>query len=86
MENQTQARVLDILREFLGAALPPGGELTADTPLLEGGLLDSLGILQLTTKIEAVFGIEVMDADFVPENFETVGSLTRYVQARLAGG
>lgn len=86
MEDQTQTRVREVVRDFLGAAMAPGGELTADTKLLEGGLLDSLGILQLTARIEEVFGIQVADEDFVPGNFETVGSLTRYVDARLAGG
>ena len=85
-DNDVDARVLDVVRQFLGAsaALPAGADLTAQTPLLDSGVLDSLGILQLTTRIEQVFGIEVTDEDFVPENFATVGALARYVGARLA--
>lgn len=83
--GETDTKVLDAVYAFLStaASLPPGVALKADTPLLEGGVLDSLGILQLTTQIEKTFGIQVSDEDFVPENFETVGSLARYISARL---
>jgi len=82
----TEAQILDAVYEFLGkaASLPPDAELNADTQLLEGGALDSLGILRLAALIEEKFGIQVLDEDFVPENFETVGSLARYIAARLA--
>lgn len=85
-DNDVEFRVLDVVRQFLGASatLPAGTDLDAQTPLLDSGVLDSLGILQLTTRIEQVFGIEVTDEDFVPENFATVGSLARYVGTRLA--
>lgn len=86
MENheEIEAQILEILREFLSAAaLPADAVLDAGTPLLDSGALDSLGILQLTTRIEGVFGIQVSDEDFMPENFATAGCLARYVATRL---
>lgn len=84
-EENMEARVYDVVCGFLSSAtaLPPGMELGADTPLLDGGALDSLGILQLTARLEEAFGIQVSDEDFVPENFETVGAVVRYVSRRV---
>lgn len=84
--GEAETKALDAVCELLNAStlLPPGVNLKADTRLLDGGLLDSLGILQLTERIEETFGIKVADEDFVPENFETVRSLARYISRRLA--
>jgi acyl carrier protein len=55
------------------------GELTMDTPLLGSEALDSLGILNLTAHLEETQNIRIADEDFVPENFETVGSVVRFI-------
>ena len=52
--------------------------------LLDAQLIDSLGILQLVGYLEETFGIEVTDEDLTPENFDSIGALTRYVSTRLA--
>jgi acyl carrier protein len=83
--NNAESDVFAVVCEFLSTATsaPPGLVLNADTPLLEGGALDSLGILQLTARLEEVFGFQVADEDFTPENFETIGTLSRYISGRL---
>jgi acyl carrier protein len=80
-----EAEIYAVICEFLSTATsaPPGLVLDRDTPLLEGGALDSLGILQLTARLEEVFGLQVADEDFIPENFETIGTLSRYLSGRL---
>lgn len=80
--------VLSSVRDYLVSAnaVPAGAIVTDETPLLAGGGLDSLGIVQLVVFLSESFGIEVSDEDFVPENFETVGHLVGYVARRRAGG
>ena len=58
--------------------------LTADTRLL-GHLpeLDSLAVVQLALAIERKFGLTIADDDFGSELFASVGSLARYVDARV---
>lgn len=58
--------------------------LKDDDSLLAKGILDSLGILKLTTFIEESFGVPVGDEDLVPENFETIASLRRFIEERRA--
>ena len=60
-----------------------GGELSPDTPLLDG-LIDSLGILELMMFLGETYGIEIGDGDFAPENFETIGHLVQLVERKRA--
>jgi len=55
----------------------------ADTPLL-GALpeLDSMAVLELVLELERRFGITVEDDDVTAETFETLGSLTAFVEAK----
>ncbi|MGE0595514.1 MAG: acyl carrier protein [Hyphomonadaceae bacterium] len=80
-----EAEALAAIRGFLEAAslLPPDGSVTPDTALLEGGAIDSLGILQLTAHLEDTLGLQFSDEDFLPENFETVGSLMRFAARQI---
>ena len=47
--------------------------------LLAAGLIDSTGILELVTYLEAEFGIVVLDEEIVPENLDSVDQITAYV-------
>jgi acyl carrier protein len=53
----------------------------ADT-LVEEGIIDSTGILELIEFLESRFGIEVSEAETVPENLGSISSLTRYVMSK----
>jgi acyl carrier protein len=55
------------------------GRVTADEDLLSGGILNSLGILQLVAFIEERFNILVPDEDVVFENFQSVSALSSYL-------
>ena len=52
---------------------------SADTPLLEGGAIDSLGVIELVAFLEEKYGVEFDDDDFETENLETLTALTRLV-------
>ena len=42
--------------------------------------LDSLEMLDLITFLESAFNIQIQDRDVRPENFGTIGSLSRHVK------
>jgi len=52
--------------------------------LLESGILDSVGVLDLVAQLETTFGITVADDDMVPDNFRSVASLAAFVHAKRA--
>ena len=59
--------------------------LGADDSLLEHGIIDSTGVLELVTFIERQFGFTVEDRELVPENLDSIRGLTDFV-ARKNGG
>jgi acyl carrier protein len=50
--------------------------------LLEKGILDSLGVLEVVTFIEHEFHISLSDDDLVPENFQSIACIAAFVQRR----
>ena len=53
-----------------------------DDPLVEEGVIDSTGILELIEFLEFTFGIEVSEAETVPQNLGSISSLTRFVMSK----
>jgi acyl carrier protein len=66
-----------IRREF-GQGKPVG----PDAPLLDSGLVDSVGILRLVAFLEGEFRVRVKDGDLVPANFQTMRSIARFLATR----
>lgn len=54
------------------------------TSLLETGVLDSLSLLRLVVFVQRQFGITVDDVDLVPEHFDSVDAICRYLRSREA--
>jgi acyl carrier protein len=60
-------------------------EALSDTEsLLEAELIDSTGVLELVAFLESEFGLQVADADIVPENLDTIRGIAAYVERKLA--
>ncbi len=57
--------------------------LTRDMSLIDSGIVDSTGALELVTFIEETFGVRVDDTELVPKNFDSLGNLTAYIQHKL---
>ena len=51
--------------------------------LLDAGLIDSTGILELVAFLENEFDIRVDDAEIIPENLDSIRSITGYVETKL---
>jgi acyl carrier protein len=73
-----------VLIEALELSQSPD-DLTADTALF-GALpeLDSFGVVALVGALEDRFGITIDDDEFGAELFETVGTLTEFVESKVS--
>lgn len=77
--------VKDVLVTTLGIQ-DRASSLTAASPLFgDVPELDSLGVLEVVTKLESRFGITVDDEEFGGEIFETLGSLVQFVELKVSG-
>jgi acyl carrier protein len=59
-------------------------DFSDDASLVESGVVDQTGILEIVLFVEETYGIEVSDADLTPDNFDTVNNIVAYVMRRLA--
>lgn len=85
MEDQVRNRIIGfIVSNFLFGDVSRSPQ--DDESLLESGILDSTGILELIQFLETDFEIEVADSETVPDNLGTVANLTRFVLARIPDG
>ena len=60
------------------------GSLAHDASLLEQGIVDSTGVLEVVSFLEAEFGIEVADEELLPENLDTIGRISAFVARKKA--
>jgi len=77
MEEITRLVHQFILREFLPGEDP--SELTDQTPLITGGILDSISTLKLVTFLEGHFGIMVEAYEAGVDHLDTIDQIAALV-------
>jgi acyl carrier protein len=60
----------------------PDAALAADEPLLDAGVIDSMGVIELVDWITSTWGIYVEDYEITEENLGSLASIARYVSAK----
>ena len=49
---------------------------------LDKGIIDSTGILEIVSYVEEKFGMEVKDEELIPDNFDSINKLVRYIERK----
>jgi acyl carrier protein len=71
-----------LIREFLPGEDPDS--LTNDTPLISGGILDSISTVKLVTFLEETYGIEFQAHEISSDNLETLDDILNSVKTKSA--
>ena len=53
--------------------------VTNEQSLLESGIMDSTGVLELVAFLEQEFGVKVADRELLPENLDSVNNAAGFV-------
>ena len=61
-----------------------GFKYSDNASFLEEGIVDSLGIMDLTMYIQESYGVTISDAELTPDNFDSVNKVAQYIQHKLA--
>jgi acyl carrier protein len=81
-----QAEIRDAVRAFILAQFLPGEDpdaLRDDTPLVTGGILDSIATLKLVAYVEEKYGIELEAHEADAEHLNTISDISSLVQSKL---
>jgi len=57
--------------------------LLDDDLLLESGIIDSLGVLDLVTYLEKYFKITITEEELLPDNFQSISCLNGFVLRKI---
>lgn len=74
------------LRAFLNEnfIFAKDASLHDDSSFLDMGIIDSTGMLELVAFLERTYGIVLEDADLVPENLDSINSVSQFVLRKLS--
>ena len=85
---QDQSSFESSIRQFITEDMlfnADGFDYGDDDSLLEAGIVDSLGVMELVTFMDRKYQINVPPEDISPENFDSVKRLAAYIRRRHAG-
>jgi len=54
-------------------------ELSDEASLLDNGIIDSTGVLEVIGFLESTFGLQVEDAEMVPDNLDSIAKISAFV-------
>ena len=78
----TKARIRSFIAENFYVA--EGAALADDTSLIETGIVDSTGVLEVIAFIEEAFGLSIPDREVVPANLDSIARIAAYVTKKRA--
>ena len=57
-------------------------QLADDASLLDAGIVDSTGVLEVVQFLESEFGLEVQDHEIVPENVDSIARIAAFIEKK----
>lgn len=76
--------IKDQIRQFIisNFYVADAAALKDEQSLLDAGIVDSTGVLEVISFVEREFSITVADAEMVPENLDSITNITSFVQKK----
>ena len=81
MDTRNDIRTF-ILDNFMLGRKPE--ELEDSISLLDMGIIDSTGILELVEFVEKSYGVKIEDHELVPENLDSIDNLVNFIGRKSA--
>jgi acyl carrier protein len=77
--------ITEQIRSFIGQKFPLARrrKIHDEDNLLESGVIDSLGVLEIVTFLNEDYSLIVEDDDLTPEHFQSIHSIANFVEQRL---
>lgn len=78
MEITQQVRAFIATNFYVPESVPIGD----DASLIEQGIIDSTGVLEVIGFIEDTFGITVDDKEMIPENLDSIDRISGFIRRK----
>ena len=75
---------LTLIRQWVTQTFPLAGqqEIGIHDSLLDSGIIDSMGTLEVVEYLESEFGIEVSDEEMIADHFDSIQSIAQFVESK----
>lgn len=76
--------ILDKVRAFVIDTFLFGDDngLQSDTSFIEGGIIDSTGVMELVAFLEQAFFVTIADDELVPDNLDSLAKVAAFVEMK----
>lgn len=82
-DPMSSVAIREQLRDYIVANYLFGsGTVGDDVSLLDEGVLDSMGVLELVLFVEETFDVRIAEYDVVPENFDSIGAIASFIEVK----
>ncbi|PHS07370.1 MAG: acyl carrier protein [Blastopirellula sp.] len=77
--------ILTDIRDFIFSQFPIATQqnISDDTSLIDQGIIDSMGVLEIVTFIEEKYTIILDDDEMLGDNFHSIDALSKFVHSKL---
>jgi len=74
------------IRQFIFKSFPLARKrnISDTSALLESGVLDSLGVLDVVAFLEQTYAITMADEELVPTNFQSIEQIAYFVRCKIS--
>ena len=86
--SQANGEVRKEMRGFIEEQflyMRPDTELGDTDALLDLGIVDSLGFVELVEEVQTRYGVTVADTEITEQNFGSIDAIARFVEQKRAG-
>jgi acyl carrier protein len=83
MHNELLNRVRTFIKDSFLFRENLAGLADSDS-LLESGVMDSTGVLELVAFLESELDIQMSDVEIVPDNLDSIAAIVAYVERKRA--
>ena len=85
MDSVQTSTVNDVIITFIKEKFITGRsqkEISPEESLIDSGIIDSTGILELVMFLEEKYSISIEDEELIPENLDTVKNLVAFLERK----
>lgn len=79
--EEVQSAVSQFVLDQFPAARKRG--ISADDSLLDQGIVDSMGVLEIVTFVESEFDVTLTDDELMSDHFESIASISKLIHSKI---
>lgn len=86
--TETVESIKDTLKEYVLNEFLPGEnpeDLEDDTPLITGGIMDSISTIKFSLFVEEKYGVELQAHELSADYIDTLTAMATIIQSKLSG-